>query len=230
MKIQKVAYRFTLYILLSLSLTGSLHAAKKGNYWVTIFGGYMNGLGGGIELSLRDISRNLPLGFHLSGAWSHQNDPGNAVFARKVFINDATGGNDNIIEYGYSWIFGFDISYRIKNKKDFRFAPYIGVRYVAYKAFFDYQGGNEAFDVYSSPWGITLGARIELPLSRRLYVGLNGGGEYYIPAQIKAHGTFYNPSGVDDNPRAPYTYKDADTSVRQPSLTVKGVVTIGFRL
>ena len=122
------------------------------------------------------------------------------------------------------------MSYPVIQKKGFALAPYLGVAHVRYLAHFDYQGGNEAFDVRTNPWGVGGGARLSFMLSKKIMLILNGGIDYFFKSKISAHGNFYNPSGVDDNPRAPYTYTDADEAIKQPALNPKITLSIAFRL
>ena len=87
---------------------------------------------------------------------------------------------------------------------------------------------TKSFTVKSNQWGLALGARLKLPISRNKdFVYVNGGGEYYFKAPLISHGTYYyNPDGDDDRPRLAYTYDDADKAVRQPQF--RPVVTIGI--
>ncbi len=204
--------------------------AKGTDYMVGGKLGYFNGIGGIAELSIYRRSISIPLAVHFGVGYFKQEDPGSATAARRIFINDNTGGNDNIKEYGQNWLFIIDISLPVYRKKDFIIRAYGGARYVKYTAHFDYQGGNEAFDVYSNPWGVGLGLRMELPFSQNYTVGLDLGLDYYIPDTLSGHGNFYNPSNEDDNPRDDYTYSDADNAVNQPKYSPKAVLYIQYRL
>ncbi len=192
--------------------------------------GYFNGIGGILEMTISRNSRSVPLAFHAGIGYFRQSDPGAATDARQIFINDNTGGNDNIKEDGQNWLFLLDISYPVINKTDFVVRLYGGARYVRYTAHFDYQGGNEAFDVTTNPWGLGLGLRLEAPLSAKYTIGLDLGYDYYFSGTITGHGNFYNPSNEDDNPRNDYTYSDADDSVNQPRHSPKGILYIQYRL
>ena len=220
----------SLVFVVAFAVTGSTYAKGSPGFWLGAGGGYSNGLGGGLELSLLDAIPEIPIGFHFSVGYYHLNEPGVAVDARKIFINNATAGNNNILEYGYNIFFRLDFSYRVLQAKGLNIDAYAGVAHARYLAHFDYQGGNEAFDVVTNPWGATLGARVYFFLSRQLMLTLNGGVEYYFPDKISAHGNFYNPNGQDDNPRAPYTYADADAAIEQPTFSPRVSLTLSFRL
>lgn len=66
----------------------------------------MNGLGFTAGYGLHEVSHRMPLGFDFFGGYVLQSDPGNAVEARKIFINDATGGNEAFKVYSNAWGFG----------------------------------------------------------------------------------------------------------------------------
>jgi len=216
--------------ILVFSTSGAFAKNGKTPMWIGLGGGYSNGLGGNIEFSWFNISRSIPLSVHFSVGYFHQDDPGNAIEARKVFINDGTAGNDNIIESGYNIFLRLDLSYQVYRKKGLTISPYLGVAHDRYLAHFDYQGGNEAFDVASNPWGVGAGARFSISPSRNLMLSLILGAEYFFPTQIKAHGTFYNPNGEDDSPRNDYTYSDADDAIEQPNWNGRFVLTLSFRI
>jgi hypothetical protein len=221
----------SIFILLSLPLDSLLgRPAKRTDYLLGGKLGYFNGIGGIAELTVSRRSFSFPLAFHFGVGYFQQEDPGSAVAARRIFINDNTGGNDNIKEYGQNWLFTLDVSLPVYKKSDFVVRAYGGARYVKYTAHFDYQGGNEAFDVSSNPWGVGLGLRMELPFSINYRVGLDLGFDYYIPNTLEGHGNFYNPTNEDDNPRDDYTYSDADDAVEQPKYSPKVVLYIQYRL
>jgi hypothetical protein len=204
--------------------------AKRTDYLIGGKLGYFNGIGGIAELTISRRSRSFPIAFHFGVGYFNQEDPGSATAARRIFINDNTGGNDNIKEYGQNWLFCLDASYPVLTKQDFVVRAYGGARYVRYTAHFDYQGGNEAFDVYSNPWGVGLGLRMELPFSTNYRMGLDLGFDYYIPNTLRGHGNFYNPTNDDDNPRDDYTYSDADNAVNQPKYSPRAVLYIQYLL
>lgn len=207
-----------------------MYAKSGSKIWLAPVVGYANGIGGGAELSFLNAIPSFPLGFHFSVGYFHQSEPGVAVDARKIFINDATAGNDNILEYGYNVFFRFDFSYPVYEQKGMDISAYLGVAHARYIAHFNYQGGNEAFDISSNPWGLGFGARANFSLSPSLMIIANAGFEYYFPDRISAHGNFYNPDATDDNPRAPYVYSDADGAIEQPVFIPRITLAIAFRL
>ncbi len=156
--------------------------------------GTMNGFGVNAGFGLHRIAPKFPIGFDFSFGYVFQSDPGNAVEARKIFINDATGGNDNIIESGSTFFFGVDALYPIVRQSVFELNVAAGPRYSTYAAFFDYQGGNEAFKVYSNAWGLGVGFKSLLAISDHFVIGLETTVEYFFNTQLKGHGFFTMPT------------------------------------
>jgi hypothetical protein len=223
--------KYTLLILLAI-FTASAISAKESSprFWLGPIAGYSNGFGGGAELTLMKLTPAFPLSLHFSATYFYQFDPGVAIDARKIFINDATGGNDNIFEYGSNVFLRLDFSYPLYNKKGIILNAFLGIANARHLAHFDYQGGNEAFDVTTNPFGFGLGVRGYLFVSKSIILNLTAGLEYFLPDRITAHGNFYNPNGQDDNPRNDYTYASADNAIYQPTFNPRILVSLGFRL
>jgi hypothetical protein len=192
--------------------------------------GSMNGLGLTAGFGLHKIAPKAPLGFDFFLGTVFQSDPGNAIDARKIFINDATGGNNNIVESGQAFFFGADMLYPVVRQSIFELNFAAGPRYSTYAAFFDYQGGNEAFKVYSNSWGFGVGFKAFIAVSEHFRLGLDLAMEYFFNTQLKGHGFFYNASGTDDNPRNAYRYADADAAINQPLLYPRVQLILAYRL
>lgn len=221
-----VSLRLSLVLL--LAVTSSIAATPRSVFYGEV--GTMNGLGFTAGYGLHEISARMPLGFDFFGGYVFQSDPGNAVDARKIFINDATGGNNNIVESGSTFFFGIDALYPIFKRPAFELNLAAGPRYSAYAAFFDYQGGNEAFKVYSNAWGFGAGLKAFIPLGAHFLIGLETSVEYFFHTQLKGHGFFYNSSNSDDNPRNNYRYGDADAAINQPVLYPRVQLILAYRL
>ncbi|HMV37452.1 MAG TPA: hypothetical protein PKM44_12675 [Turneriella sp.] len=192
--------------------------------------GTMNGFGLNAGFGLHRIAPKFPIGFDFSAGYVFQSDPGNAVDARKIFINDATGGNDNIVESGATFFLGVDALYPIVRQSIFELNVAAGPRYSSYAAFFDYQGGNEAFKVYSNAWGFGVGFKSLLTISDHFVIGLETTVEYFFNTQLKGHGFFYNANNQDDNPRNNYRYSDADAAINQPLFFPRVQLLLGYKL
>ncbi len=200
------------------------------NISIAALGGFFNGVGLGMEFSATQLSRSYPFGMHFGFGYFTQQNSGVATEARKIFINDNTNGNDNIEKYGKTLYLSSDLSYKIITKSDLSVSMYGGARYVRYKAHFNYQGGNEAFDVYNHTWGMGGGLRLDLKLSSKISFEINSGLDYFFPSMLIGHGNFYSPDGVDDNPRNDYTYTDADNAINQPDTNPKIFVSLKYHL
>jgi hypothetical protein len=98
------------YVLLALLHCAVFHlpAAAASEKIFYAEAGTMNGFGVNAGFGLHHISPKFPIGFDFSSGFVFQSDPGNAVEARKIFINDATGGNDNIVESGNACFIGLE--------------------------------------------------------------------------------------------------------------------------
>ncbi len=192
--------------------------------------GTMNGFGLTAGFGLHRISPKFPIGFDFSVGYVFQSDPGNAVDARKIFINDATAGNNNIVESGSAFFIGIDALYPILRQSIFELNVAAGPRYSSYAAFFDYQGGNEAFKVYSNAWGFGVGFKSLLTISDHFVIGLETTVQYFFNTQLKGHGFFYNANNQDDNPRNNYRYSDADAAINQPLFFPRVQLLLGYKL
>jgi hypothetical protein len=180
--------------------------------------GYGNDLAAELGFRITGISAELPLSLKASGGYIRQVSAGNADDARSIFINDATNGTPS--EYGESWFYGVTVGYGIFDGDTFHVEAFGVGRQNVYNAFFIFTGGNEAFRVTTTQFG--LGGGVELVFGGgdgSTEFSLNGGVEYYFPSRIDSHGTFfYTPDGADSRPRNDYTYEDADGAINQPIL------------
>lgn len=192
--------------------------------------GYLGDIGGSFKFRLGDLSEALPFYIDFGIGYIYQFDSGNATDARRIFINDNTGG---VIEkHGESFVFSIDVGYPFEiGNKGIAISPYLGPRYNRYKAYYAFIGNNEAFNVMSNQWGLGAGLRVQIPISNKGdFFFLNGGAEYYFKAPLLSHGTYYyNPDGIDDRPRTSgtttFTYDDADAAVNQPRF--RPIITLG---
>ncbi len=136
--------------------------------------------------------------------------PGEALQARRIFINDATNGTPE--KKGRVWDFRIDLLYSLSRTV----SVLGGVRYSAFTGNFRFVGGNEDFDVTSKQWGLGLGLEGQFRMGSRVDLVVSPGLDFYLPALLSGHDTSYSPSGENVNPRKEYTYKDADRAINQP--------------
>ena len=192
------------------------YSAFSLDFFHEISAGYYGDLGISMALRLENPTPDFPFFAQVRGGYIYQFDPGNATEARKIFINDTTGGN--IEKYGESYLVGIDLGWKWKDLDEFSVEFLLSGLWNYYSAHYAFIGNNEAFSVTSSPFGIGAGAAVRIPLSNTdSFFILKGGTEYFFKTRLDAHGTyFYSPDGDDDRPRNSYTYEDADSAVNQP--------------
>ena len=68
------------------------------DFYHEVSAGYYGDIGVSMALRLEDPTPNFPFFAQARGGYIYQTDSGNATEARKIFINDNTGGN--IEKYG----------------------------------------------------------------------------------------------------------------------------------
>ncbi|MDC7223176.1 MAG: hypothetical protein PQJ60_05500 [Spirochaetales bacterium] len=178
--------------------------------------GYYGDAGVTLALRLEEESSRSPFFVQARGGYIYQSDPGNAAEARKIFINDNSGGN--VEKYGESYLAALDLGWKWKSLDKVSVELTLSGLWNYYLAHFSYIGDNEAFTVTTKPFGVGAGAALRMPLSHsRSSLLVKGGAEYFPKTTLNAHGTYYyTPDGEDDETREDYTYEDADDAVNQP--------------
>jgi len=184
--------------------------------------GYNSGLGFQLSALTSDFAQGFPFKVKFSiGYTSIQ--PGNALQARKIFINDATNG----IPEKKGWVWDFRLNLLHKFRKNTY--VYGGVRYSLYTGNFVFVGGNEDFDVTSKQWGFGGGLEAHFRMSSRINLIVSPGIDYFLPSKLNGHDTAYSPDGENVNPRLDYTYQDADKAINQPKLVFRMLIGFSYR-
>lgn len=178
--------------------------------------GYYDDLGVSLGLRIEDPTLKIPFYLQARVGTAYQIEPGNAEDARKIFINDNTGGN--IEEYGISYFVGLDFGWRLVLKEAIQVELNVSGLWNHYEAHFSFIGNNESFSVKTDALGLGVGGNLRIVFSeKKSSLLVKCGVEFYPKTQIDAHGTYYyTPDGTDDSPRNAYTYDDADESINQP--------------
>jgi len=182
--------------------------------------GYNRGYGIQANVGLTNVGNESPIELRVGLGYTFLN-PGNALDARRIFINNNTNGtpekSGRSIDYRLDFIFhkpifGLKHSYFI-----------LGPRGSSFKGNFAYIGGNEEFDVISNQWGLGVGLENRTSLTPKLSLVVAVGVDYYIPSTLHGHDTSYSPDNDNVNPRndnenddEPFTYKDANEAISQP--------------
>jgi len=189
----------------------------------TISAGILTGYnrGYGVQGNLTLHNNQLPFELRVGVGYTLLN-PGRAMDARRIFINNNTNGTPEktgrSVDYRFDFlfpksIFGLKHSYLI-----------IGPRGSSFKGNFAYIGGNEEFDVVSRQWGAGVGIETHFNMSHNLLLVIATGLDYYLPSTLHGHDTSYSPDNDNVNPRndnenddVPFTYKDANKAIYQPA-------------
>jgi len=185
------------------------------------------GFGVQADVTFEHFTRDLPLSLRLSGAYSGR-DAGNALDARRLFINDNTNGTPE--EQGRTWQLRLDLLFHVARLGQAPVHLGVGPRKAFFTGTYDFVGGNETFDVTSDPWGAGAFLDTGLAISDRVDFTLQLGVDYYFDARLEGHDTAYEPDGDDVNPRDDYTWDDADDAVNQPQLEWFGLIGLRLRL
>lgn len=180
-----------------------------------LMAGYRGGRGlqwhGQIAKFAEHFSAKLRLGMGY-----FKTNPGNALEARKIFINDATNGSPEKNGTILCWSLDVLIPVDWFNQKNLFLTA--GPRYLRFQGNFKYIGGNEDFDVTSSHWGWGMGLTSSYLISQKTDLIISAGLDYFFPATLYGHDTSYSPDGETVNGRHDYSYSDADQAIRQPKL------------
>jgi len=216
---------FTIVLILTNFVFADSSSKSEG---MDFSGGLALGYNSGFKLQTYGMVSNFAEGFPMSARFSFGYNfiqPGSAIEARRIFINNNTNGipedKGRILDFRFDLmipvsIFSIEESYIIA-----------GPRYSRFKGNFKYIGGNEDFDVTSNQWGIGTGLESYFPMSSTIDLVLSGGFDYFFGSTLTGHDTSYSPDDENVNPREDYTYDDADKAIDQPKLMLS--VLLGFR-
>jgi hypothetical protein len=182
--------------------------------------GYNKGLGLQASVTASNFAPEFPFKIRLGAGLTFLN-PGDALDARRIFINNNTNGTpekkgrsiDIRLDFLVTrTVFGLDNSY-----------VSAGPRFSTFKGNFKYVGGNEDFDVKSHQWGIGAGIENHFKMTPAMDLILAYGLDFYIPSTLTGHDTSYSPDNDNVNPRTDnqnnnvyFIYKDANKAIRQP--------------
>ncbi len=192
--------------------------------------GLQFGYAAGFSIQAHGIAAGFAQGFPLRtrlGIGYAAVNPGQALDARRVFINNNTNGTPE--ERGRVWNFKLDLLFPVDVLSLRRAYAFGGVHHARFNGNFKFVGGNEDFDVRSSHWGFGGGLEAYFGVSSRVDMVITGGLEYFFASTLTAHDTAYSPDGDSVNPREDYTYADADAAVGQPKLAPNLLLGFSYR-
>ncbi len=202
-----------IYIVAFLSFQGINAASPEFHAGAEL--GYNGGKGWNLSGDVFHFAQDFPLGLRLNLGRSVFN-PGNAVEARKIFINNNQGGT--IEKSGSVLLFTLDFLYPISIfhlPESYLFA---GPRYASFRGNFKFVGNNEDFDVTSKHWGFGIGLDNRFTISNKVKLVLTVGTTLFAQSTLYGHDTSYSPDNENVNPRENYQFGDADNAVNQPHL------------
>jgi hypothetical protein len=203
-------YKRTKFILLLFIIPVSIYAGK-----LHIGGdiGYRSGLSFQAKGIISGLSKDLPFQLRMAASYTAV-DPGNALDARHIFINNNSNGTPE--KEGQVWDIRLDFLYPVNwfsLKNAYFFA---GPRYSWFTGRFDFVGGNEDFEIYSDSWGLGAGLETQYAINNKINLVLSAGLDFYHTDHMHGHDTTYYSDGETVNGREDYTYQDADKAVNQP--------------
>lgn len=188
--------------------------------------GYYGGAGLQATGTLANFADGFPFEVRLGLGYNRVHG-GDALLARRVFINNATNGTPR--QHAKIWDARMDILYPIKLFSLKNTKLFVGPRHSNFDTYFEYIGGAETFDVVCNQWGAGGGVETAFPLSPRVDMLVTVGADYYFRSTISGHDTYYRPNGDDLHAIDDYTYKDADAAMNQPELAMRVMFGIGYR-
>src|SRR6185437_4079899 len=123
------------------------HALQK---YDILMGGYYKGPSVSGTFGLANLFEKVPVGAEVDLGYSWT-DAGDGILARRVFINDNTGGNDDAQSSGGVLDFGINATYPLNQTYGpVKFYVFGGPRYSHYDVRWDYVGGDEDFDIVAN--------------------------------------------------------------------------------
>jgi hypothetical protein len=199
-----------------------------------VFAGYNHGLAFNGNFTASKFPKGFPFELRFGIGYIFLN-PGDAMDARRIFINNNTNGVPEKKGHSIDFRFDFMVSKPVFGVK----TSYIvfGPRFSTFKGNFVYVGGNEDFDVTSHQWGVGLGLEHHFPMSDNLSLVVSYGLDYYIPSTLTGHDTAYSPDNDNRNPKRDnqnddvyFVYKDANKAISQPGLVPRLMIGVSFGL
>ncbi len=190
-----------------------------------VFTGYYGGVGLTATGTIANFAEGFPFELRL-GLGYNRVDAGDPLLARKVFINNNANGTPT--KTATVWDERLDVLYPIKLFSLTRTMFFAGPRHSNFDAHFEYIGGAETFDVVDDQWGMGAGVETSFALSPRVDMVLTGGADYFFPAELSGHDTYYRPNNVNIHPIDNYTYKDAEAAINQPGVMTRLMAGIAY--
>ena len=220
------------YLFCALLFSSFLLHAQSKKISLGLLTGYNGGFGVQPQLTIYRLTTDVPMNLRLAIGYTSLN-PGNALEARRIFINNNTNGTPEKSGRNIDFRLDFMFPNKILNNAYLSFGP----RYSHFKADYKFIGGNEFFDVRSQQWGLGFNFGDFLHISQNLEMEFSLGADYYFPSTITGHDTSYSPDNDNINPRnnnrnnnQPFTYADADAAINQPKFMPRLLLGLNLHL
>jgi hypothetical protein len=199
-----------------------------------VLAGYNRGLVFQANITALNFAPEFPFRLRFGVGYTFMN-PGDALDARRIFINNNTGGTPEKKGRSLDLRLDFLIPKTVFGISDSYLS--VGPRFSTFKGNFVYVGGNEDFDITSHQWGIGAGLENRFKMTQSLDLVLSYGLDFYLPSTLTGHDTSYSPDNDNVNPRRDiynedvyFIYKDANKAVKQPMLMPRIMMGINFSL
>ncbi len=207
-------------------LATAIVSASASNFSTDLMIGYNGGLGLQLNGKVTEFAKGFPMNLSFGLGYTSV-DPGNALDARRIFINDATNGEPE--KSGHRWDFRLDFQYKVDWLSMQRGYVYAGVRYSMFNGNFKFIGGNEFFDITSNNWGLGVGMKAFFDMGGQFDFVVSPGVDYFFANKLSGHDTEYSSDGENLNPRRDYTYDTADDAINQPKFEFIMMIGINYR-
>lgn len=217
-----IRYLKIILILITI-LPLSLQAAKFSS---ALTAGYNGGPGLYLNAELSDFANQFPFKLRMGAGYTMFNNPGKALDARHVFINNNSNGSPD--KKGWLYDFRLDLLYQVGLLGLPNAYVYGGPRYAMFTGNFNFVDGNEDFDVVSNHWGWGLGIANYFRINNSFDLLIDAGSDYFISSILKGHDTSYSPDNENVNPREDYSYDDADEAINQPKFNLRLMMGLNY--
>jgi len=221
----------TLRVAALAALAAFAPPARAVDYGFTLFGGYQDGVGTRLSATVSDVFAGAPVAFSAGVGYAIR-DPGDALQARQVFINQNTNGTPQ--KSGRDWDLRLDVVYLFRVAGLSELGVYAGVRRSYFLGDFRYVGGNEDFEVTADQWGWGLGVRLGWAMSRDWSLTGQVGFDHYPAWSMTGHDATYASDGTIVNGRdngngVAYAIRDADRAINQPKFVPSLLLGVTWR-
>jgi hypothetical protein len=209
-------------------------AGKELKFSGGVLAGYNRGLGFRANVTASNFAKEFPFKLRFALGYTFLN-PGDALDARRIFINNNTNGTPEKKGKSFDFRLDFLVPKTVFNIEDSYL--YFGPRFSTFNGDFKYVGGNEDFEVKSHQWGVGVGIENHYKMTQNLCLVIAYGLDFYMPSTLTGHDTSYSPDNDNVNPTRDnqdndvyFIYKDANKAIKQPFIMPHLMLGVSFGL